>query len=77
VSTQGELTLMNSGAAVPANPIALTGTAAVGPLSMPNASGETAAAVDTTVFQGIQLAGTLAGANATVQCTSWAVEALD
>lgn len=76
VSTQGELTLANSGAAVPANPIALTGTSGVGPLSLPNISGENAAAVDTTVLQGIQLAGTLAGANATIQCTQWIVEAL-
>jgi len=77
VSTQGKLTMGNSGAAVPANPIALTGTSGIGPLFMPNASGETAAAVDTTVFQGIQLAGTLAGANATIQLTQWIVEALD
>ena len=77
VSTMGKIVLGNSGAGTPANPIALTGTSGVGPLFMPNASGETAAAVDTTVFQGIQLAGTLAGANATVQCTQWAVEALD
>lgn len=77
VSTSGRLVLGNSGAAVPANPIALTGTAAVGPLFAPNASGETAAAVDTTVFQGIQMAGTLAGANATVQLSQWIVEALD
>lgn len=71
VSTQGELTI---------NPIAaqtiLTASAET-TVSMPNASGETAAAVDTSVFQGIQLAGTLAGANASIQCTQWLVEALN
>lgn len=68
VSTQGELTIM---------PIAaqtiLTASAEVS-VGMPNASGETLAAVDTSVYQGIQLAATLAGANATIQCTQWLVE---
>lgn len=76
VSTQGRLTMGNSGAALPANPIALTATPGM-VLPLPNSGGENAAAVDTTVFQGIQLAGTLAGANATLQCTNWIVEALD
>lgn len=71
VSTQGEIWV----GAIAAQTI-LTGTADV-TLGLPNASGETAAAVDTTVFQGIQCAGTLAGANATVQLTQWLVEALD
>jgi hypothetical protein len=71
VSTKGKLILGNSGAALPANPIALTGTAGIGPLFMPNSAGETAAAVDTTVSQGIQVAGTLAGANATIQVDQW------
>lgn len=71
VSTQGEITI---------SPIAaqtiLTASAEVS-LGMPNASGETAAAVDTTQLQGISLRGTLAGANATIQLTQWLVEALD
>lgn len=46
-------------------------------LYMPSASGETVAAVDTTQLTGIGLAATLAGANATVACTQWLVEALD
>lgn len=75
ISTQGRLTMGNSGAGLPANPIALTATPGM-VLPLPNSAGETAAAVDTTVFQGIQLAGTLAGANATVQCTQWVVETL-
>ena len=45
-------------------------------LGLPNASGETAAAVDTTSIQGVSLRGTLAGANATIQLTQWFVEAL-
>jgi len=45
-------------------------------ISGPNASGETAAAVDTTQIQGLSLRGTLAGANATIVCTQWLAEAL-
>jgi hypothetical protein len=45
-------------------------------VGLPNASGETAAAVDTTQLQGISMRGTLAGANATVQLTQWLVEAM-
>ena len=72
ISSQGWLKLLNSGAAVPANPIALT--AAIGmTLPMPNASGETAAAVDTTVAMPIVLRGTLAAANATIQCTQFQI----
>jgi hypothetical protein len=77
VSTQGELILGNSGAAVPANPIALTGTSGVGPLFLPNASGETAAAIDTTQNYGINLRCTTTAASGTVQCTQWLVEALN
>jgi hypothetical protein len=44
---------------------------------LPAASGETAAAIDTTQLQGISMRGTLAAANATVQLTQWLVEALD
>jgi hypothetical protein len=76
VSTQGGLTLFNSGAAVPANPIALTGTAGL-LLPMPNISGETAAAVDTTQLQGIQLCATSTAASGTIACTQWLVEVLD
>jgi hypothetical protein len=76
VLTMGRLSLGNSGAAVPANPIALTGTSGIGPLFMPNASGETAAAVDTTQLTGICCQGTLAGANATIQLSQWIVETL-
>lgn len=76
VSTQGGLTLFNSGAAVPANPIALTGTAGL-LLPMPNISGENAAPVDTTQLQGIQLAATGTAASGTIACTQWLVETLD
>lgn len=72
ISTQGGLLLHNSGAAVPANPIVLT-TGTGLHLPMPNASGETAAAVNTTIAMPIMLRGTLAGANATIQCTQFQV----
>ena len=76
VSTQGRLTMGNSGAGVPANPIALTATPGM-TLPIPNVSGENAAAVDTTVLQSICVRGTLAGANATIQLTQWLVECTD
>lgn len=75
ISTQGRLNLGNSGAAVPANPIALTATPGMW-LAAPNASGETAAAVDTTSAMSLMLRGTLAGANATIQCTQFLIESL-
>jgi hypothetical protein len=71
-ASQGHLTLGNSGAGVPANPIALT----VNPgtrLPMPNVSGETQAAIDNTTNVPIMMRGTLAGANATIQCTQFQV----
>lgn len=76
VSTQGSLSLGNSGAAVPANPIALTVTPGMR-LPAPNISGETAASVDTSISMAIMLRATLAGANATIQCTQFMVESLD
>jgi hypothetical protein len=57
-----------------ASPAVATANAVM--ISGPNASGETASAVDTTQIQGLSLRGTLAGANATVVCTQWLVEAL-
>lgn len=76
VSTEGEFQIFNSGAAVPANPIALTGSAGL-VLPLPNISGETAAAVDTTQPQGIQLCATGTAASGTIACTQWLVEALN
>lgn len=70
IQTQGEISF----GALVAQTI-LTATAQVW-VGMPNASGETAAAVDTTQLQGLSLRGTLAAANATVQLTQWLVEAL-
>jgi hypothetical protein len=72
INSQGWLKLGNSGAGVPANPIALTANAGMH-LPMPNASGETSAAVDTSVAMPIVLRGTLAGANATIQCTQFQI----
>jgi hypothetical protein len=78
VSTQGELTLFNNLAAVPANPVALNASPPPGfSLPLPNISGETAAAVDTTQPQGLQLCATSTAASGSVQCTQWLVEALD
>ena len=76
IQSQGWLNLGNSGAAVPANPIALTATPGM-TLPMPNASGETAAAIDTTVAMPVMIRGTLAGANATIQCTQFFIEHMD
>jgi hypothetical protein len=53
------------------------GTASCTLIGLPNASGTTASAIDTTSAQGICLRATLAGANATIQCTNWDIEALD
>jgi hypothetical protein len=77
VSTQGELTLFNSLAAVPANPVALSASPPPGfSLPMPNISGENAASVDTTQAQGIELAATGTAASGTIACTQWLVEML-
>jgi len=76
VSTQGTLFIGNSGAGVPANPIALTASAGM-TLPMPNISGENPAAVDTTQLQGIQLCATGTAASGTIACTQWLVEALN
>jgi len=78
LSTQGELNLFNNLAAVAANPIALSASPPPGfALPMPNISGETAAAVDTTQAQGIELAATGTAASGTIACTQWLVELLD
>jgi hypothetical protein len=73
IQSQGWLTLGNSGAALPANPIALTATPGM-TLPAPNSAGETAAAVDTTVGMALMMRATLVGANATIQCTQFAIE---
>lgn len=71
VSTEGEITF----GAIAAQTI-LTATAAV-VVALPNASGETAAAVDTTQLQGLSLRCTQATSTCTVQLTQWLAEALD
>jgi hypothetical protein len=76
LATQGEWNILNSGAGVPANPIALTGSGGLS-LPMPNISGETASSVDTTQPQGIQLCATATAASGTIACTQWLVETLD
>ena len=71
LATQGELSFTTS---VPGGPAAIAANTMTLPL--PNISGETAATVDTTQTQGIALRATLAGANATISCTQWVLEAL-
>jgi hypothetical protein len=71
VSTQGEMVI----GAIAAQTI-LTATAGVN-VALPNASGETAAAVDTTQLQGIALRCTQATSTCTVQLTQWLAETLD
>lgn len=75
ISSFGVLTLGNSGAALPANPIALTASPGM-VLSAPNSGGDTLAAVNTAVAMPFMLRGTLAGANATIQCNRFLVEHL-
>lgn len=74
VSTQGEIRFENN-ATAPSLSATTNGVVLAAPL--PATSGETAAAVDTTLLQGIGLAATLAAATATIQLTQWLVEALD
>lgn len=71
VSTQGELTFYPLAAQTVLTASAVTAVA------LPNLSGETAAAVDTTQVTGIGLACTQATSTCTVQLTEWLVEALD
>ena len=72
LATQGELYISQN----PATAQTLGTSSANVSLWLPNASGETAATVDTTQTQGIALRATLAGANATISCTQWVLEAL-
>jgi len=74
ISTQARLTFPNN---VTAPTIGAVTNAVELVAFLPNVSGETAAAVDTTQLQGLSLRATLAAANATVQLTQWLVEALD
>jgi len=73
VATQGELRISPNPATSQTLNTASTGVE----LYLPNASGETNAAVDTTQVQGISMRATLAGANATIQLTQWLVEAMN
>jgi hypothetical protein len=75
ISSFGRLKFLTAGAALPANPSALTATPGL-ELPAPLSAGDTLAAIDTTVAMPIMLRGTLAGANATVQCNRFLVEHL-
>jgi hypothetical protein len=70
LATQGMMKIATSAA-----PTMVTASGLV--VGMPNASGETAAAVNTLRTQGIALRATLAGANATIQCTQWHLETMN
>jgi len=70
LATQGTLKLATSAAPTMVTPSGLI-------VGMPNASGETNAAVNTLRTQGIALRATLAAANATIQCTQWMLKMLN
>ena len=73
LSTEGEMYI----SANPATAQTVNTASAGVNLYMPSASGETAAAVDTTQLQGLAMRATLSAANATIQLTQWFIEALD
>lgn len=73
LATQGELVLQTN---VTAPTLVTPPVNRIG-LPMPSASGETNAAVNTVQTQGIALRATLAGANATIQCTQWLLETMN
>lgn len=68
--TQGNLWIATS--VTPA-----VGTANTVFAGLPSASGAAASALDTTSAMAVMLRATLAGANATIQCTGWDLEALN
>lgn len=70
IATQGVFEITNN-ATVPTIGAVTNGVLLRAPL--PQSAGENAVAVDVTQLQGISLRGILAGANATVQLTQWAV----
>jgi hypothetical protein len=72
LTTQGHL-FHQSTAATPA----LNGTSNLLHFGLPSASGASTANVDLTSQQGFALRATLAGANATVQCTNFDIEAMN
>jgi hypothetical protein len=70
IATQGLMKI-----ATTATPTMVTASGII--VGMPSVSGETNAAVNTTRTQGIALRATLAGANATIQCTQWFLETMN
>ena len=74
LSTQGHLMVVNN-ATAPSLNAATNGVLLFA--GLPSASGETASAVNTMRTQGIALRATLAGANATIQCTQWNIKLLN
>jgi hypothetical protein len=70
LATQGSMKIATSAAPTMVTPSGLI-------VGLPNASGETNAAVNTLRTQGIALRATLAGANATIQCTQWTCKTLN
>jgi hypothetical protein len=73
VSSQAEMMI----SPVPATAQTINTASAGVNVYLPSASGETAAAVDTTQLQGISLRCVGSAASGTVQLTQWIVEALD
>lgn len=79
VGAQGELNfwiLPGSPPTLPATP-AVMSTAPGWGVGLPNISGETATAVDTTQMAGINLSVTGTAAQGTLQCTQWLVESMN
>src|SRR5215472_11712595 len=76
INSWGWLELGNSGAALIANPVALTATPGMTLPCPPSGGQTTGSGPDTTVALPIMLRGTLAGANATIQCQNFLVEHL-
>lgn len=73
IDTEGEIYVSQN----PATGQTLNTASAGVNLYLPNASGETAAAVDTTQLQGLSMRCITSAAGATVALTQWLVEALD
>lgn len=70
LATQGSMKIATSAAPTMVTPSGLI-------VGLPNASGETNAAVNTLRTQGIALRATLAAATATIQCTQWVLKTLN
>lgn len=76
VANSGNTLLSQGQMIIPTTTAPAVGTANATVAGLPSASGETASAVDTTVPMALFLRATLSGANATIQCTEFAIESV-